>query len=230
MYTIATSLRQYPRESESQTGRHRGGSGKHDLRQQRGCLHLWHWRLIDQQPGAGQFHRLLEQRWIQDPATRFTGSCCTMLRTTTLPGPGPRATSSPAMASPTSGRSPARSRRRHKRARARPKGEETGSSFQSWRASVPAAHGTPLGGYGSWPPGTSGPDPETPCSSPQVSAPPSRSDERHGADEDRAGDHPARGGSSDWRSLRKSSRALSSRNSLKSSCFASLIKPFSTAF
>ena len=110
------------------------------------------------------------------------------------------------------------------------KGEETGSSFQSWRASVPAAHGTPRGGNSSRPPGTSGPDPETPCSSPRVSAPPSRSDERHGADEDRAGDHPARGGSSDWRSLRKSSRALSSRNSLKSSCFASLIKPFSTAF
>ena len=77
------------------------------------------------------------------------------------------------------------------------KGEEAGAPFQSCRASIPAAHGTPRAVTVHGHTGACRPAPETPGSSPPLSDPPLRPDHRHGADEDRAGDHPARGGSSD---------------------------------
>ena len=179
-----------------------GGAGrgrKHYLRQQRGCLHRRDWRLVNQQPGPGQLHRPLGQARFPTRQRALRGH----------PGECSEQQRSPIRAF---GQQDRRQRHRQLPRVLRLgcddaalefgpglglKGEQAGAPFQSCRASIPAAHGSPRAGNSTRPYGACRPAPETPGSSPPLSDPPLRPDHRHGADEDRAGDHPARGGSSD---------------------------------
>jgi hypothetical protein len=151
--------------------------------------------------------------------------CCSMLRTTR-----PRPTTSATVASPNSGSSPARLRSGKTRARAgvqaqrrrnrligpnKPRNGPRGARYPSRQPFTAVRYQRARS--------------ENHMLKSPSDYPTTKPGGRHAADEDRSGDHPARGGSSDWRSLRKSSRSSRSWSSFDSSCFGSWIKPFFTA-